>query len=95
MESPTLVSAILHDGVVGCGGGNREAKHVPQQFHARKDFGGMRCILVCHPHLTIIICRTAVWAQACGSERKTSFVIIVHLCFIQCLRSFLDRLLVC
>ena len=48
------------------------------------------CILVCHPHLTIIICRTAVWAQACGSERKTSFVIIVHVGFIRCPRSFLD-----
>ena len=32
----------------------------------------MWCIFVCHPHLTIIICRTAVWAQACGSEHKTS-----------------------
>ena len=41
------------------------------------------CIFVCHPHLTIISCRTAVWAQACGSERKTSFVIIVHLWFIR------------
>ena len=43
-----------------------------------------------HPHLTIIICRAAVWAQACGSESKTSFVIIVHLWFIRCPRSFLD-----
>ena len=47
------------------------------------------CILVCHPHLTIIICRTAVWAQACGSEHKTSFVIIVHLWFICVLDCFL------
>ena len=39
------------------------------------------CIFVCHPHLTIILCLTAVWAQACGSEHKTSFVIIVHLWF--------------
>ena len=41
-------------------------------------------ILVCHPHLTIIICCTAVWAQACGSEHKTSFVIIVHHWFNWC-----------
>ena len=47
-------------------------------------FWCMWYILVCHPHLTIIICLTAVWAQACGSERKTSFVIIVHLWFIRC-----------
>ena len=26
----------------------------------------MWCIFVCHPHLTIIICRTAVWAQLFG-----------------------------
>ena len=31
-------------------------------------FGCMWCVLVGHPHLTIIICRTAVWALACGSE---------------------------
>ena len=36
-------------------------------------FGSMWCILVCHPHLTITICCVAVWAQACGLERKTSF----------------------
>ena len=42
----------------------------------------MWCILVCHHHLTIILCCIAVWAQACGSEHKTSFVIIVHLWFI-------------
>ena len=47
-------------------------------------FCGMWRILVCHPHLTIILCCVAVWAQACGSERKTSFVIIVHLWFIWC-----------
>ena len=41
------------------------------------------CVLVCHPHLTIIICCTAVWAQTCGLEHKTSFVIIVHLWFIR------------
>ena len=34
--------------------------------------------------------QTAVWAQACGSERKTGFVIIVYLWFIRCPRSFLD-----
>ena len=44
--------------------------------------GPMWCIFVCHPHLTIIICCPAVWAQACGLERKTSNVIIVHLWFI-------------
>ena len=41
------------------------------------------CIFVCHPHLTLIShCLTAVWAQACGSEHKTSFVIILHHRFI-------------
>ena len=45
--------------------------------------GEMWCILVCDPHRTIIICCTAVWAQACGLEHKTSFVIIVHLWFIR------------
>ena len=48
----------------------------------------MWCIFVCHPHLTIISCRTAVWAQACGVEHATSFVIIVHLWFIWRLQSF-------
>ena len=48
----------------------------------------MWCILVCHPHLTIILCCTAVWAQACGLENKTSFVIIVHLWFIWRLHLF-------
>ena len=38
-------------------------------------FRCMWCVLVCHPHLTIII----------------SFVIIVHLWFIRCPRSFLDN----
>ena len=33
----------------------------------------MCCIFVCHPHLTIISCCTAVWAQACGSEHKNKF----------------------
>ena len=42
----------------------------------------------CRPHLTNIICCTAVWAQACGLERKTSFVIIVHLWFIRRPRLF-------
>ena len=37
-------------------------------------FGCMWCILICHLHLTsIIICLTAVWAQACGSEHKNKF----------------------
>ena len=38
----------------------------------------MSCLCVCHPHLTSIIVLTAVWAQACGLEHKTPFVIIVH-----------------
>ena len=42
-------------------------------------FWGMWCILVCHPHLTIIPCCTAVWAQACGLDHKTSFVTSLHL----------------
>ena len=36
-------------------------------------FWGMWCILVCHPHLTIILCCIAVWAQACGLGYETSF----------------------
>ena len=36
--NPTLVSAILNDGIVGCGGGNGEAEHVPQQFHCKEGF---------------------------------------------------------
>ena len=28
------------------------------------------CIFICHPHLTSISCCSAVWAQACGLERK-------------------------
>ena len=46
------------------------------------------CIFFRHPHLTSIFSCTAVWAQACGLERKTSFVIIVHLWFIWRLPSF-------
>ena len=38
IESPTLVSAILNDGVVACGGGSGEAEHVPQQFHCKEGF---------------------------------------------------------
>ena len=41
----------------------------------------MRCLfrfMWCHPHLTIILCCTVVWAKACGLEHKTSLVIIVH-----------------
>ena len=30
--------AILNDGVVGCGGGNGDAEHVPQQFHCKEGF---------------------------------------------------------
>ena len=30
------------------------------------------CLLVCHPHLTIIICCPVSWAQACGVEHKTN-----------------------
>ena len=37
-ESPTLVFAILNDGVVGCGSGHGEAEHVPQQFHDKEGF---------------------------------------------------------
>ena len=38
IENPTMVSTILNDGVVGCGGGNREAEHMPQQFHGKGGF---------------------------------------------------------
>ena len=38
IESPTLVSAILNDGVVGCGGGTGDAELVPQQFHGKEGF---------------------------------------------------------
>ena len=38
IENPTLVSSILDDGVVGCGGGIGEAEHVPQQFHCKEGF---------------------------------------------------------
>ena len=38
IENPTLVSVTLNDGVVGCGGGNGEAEHVPQQFHCKERF---------------------------------------------------------
>ena len=38
IANPTLVSAILNDGVVGCDGGNGEAEHVPQQFHCQEGF---------------------------------------------------------
>ena len=51
-------------------------------------FWGMWCIFVCHTLLTSIILCTAVWAQACGLEHKTSFVMIVHLWFIRRLPSF-------
>ena len=32
----------------------------------------LSCLFVCHPHLTSIIALTAVWAQPCGLEHKTS-----------------------
>ena len=38
IENPSVVSAILNDGVVGCGGGIGEAEHVPQQFHCKEGF---------------------------------------------------------
>ena len=34
----------------------------------------MWCIFVCHPHLTTIICCTAVGAQACGLERVSCII---------------------
>ena len=49
------------------------------------------CILVCHHHLTIILCCTAVWSQACGFDHKTSFVIFFHLWFIRRPQLFLLR----
>ena len=39
-------------------------------------------ILVCHPHLTIFLRCTAVWAQACGLDHETSFVTFLHHRFI-------------
>ena len=38
IENPTLVSAILIDGVVGCGGGTGDAERVPQQFRGKEGF---------------------------------------------------------
>ena len=38
IENPTLVSAVIHERVVGCGGGNGDAEHVPQQFHDKEGF---------------------------------------------------------
>ena len=62
---------------------------VAENYHSRRRGGHqLWCIFICHPHLTSIICCTGVWAQACGLERKTSFVIIVHLWFIRRPRSF-------
>ena len=62
--------------------------HTEEHIVARKGDRLVWCIFICHLHLTSIICCTAVWAQACGLERKTSFVIIVHLWFIRRPRSF-------
>ena len=38
IENPTLVSVILIDGVVGCGGGTGDAERVPQQFRGKEGF---------------------------------------------------------
>ena len=38
IENPTLVSAVINERVVGCGGGNGDAEHVPQQFHGKEGF---------------------------------------------------------
>ena len=35
IENPIVVSAILIDGVIGHGGANVEAEHVPQPFHCK------------------------------------------------------------
>ena len=42
IENPTLVSAILNDIVVGCGGGTADAERVPQQFHGADLHVGLR-----------------------------------------------------
>ena len=49
------------------------------------------CIFINHPHLTIIPCCTVVWALVCGLYDKTSFVIFLHLRFIQRPQLFLPR----
>ena len=38
IEHPTLVSAVINDRAIGCGGGNDEAEHVSQQFHGKEGF---------------------------------------------------------
>ena len=38
IENPTLVSAVLNARVVGYGGGNGDAEHVPLQFHYMEGF---------------------------------------------------------
>ena len=38
IENPTLASAVINERVVGCGGGNDDAEHVPQQFHGKERF---------------------------------------------------------
>ena len=35
---PTLVSVILNERFVGCGSGNGDAEHMPQQFHGEEGF---------------------------------------------------------
>ena len=60
-----------------------------EKIHAQYQWS-LWCIFVCHPHLTLISCCAAVWAQACGSEHKTSFFIILHHRFIWRPCLFLD-----
>ena len=38
IENPTLHSAILNEGVVGCGAGTGDAENVPQQLHGKEGF---------------------------------------------------------
>ena len=47
----------------------RKAQMLQQTQHTAKP---LSCLFVCHPHLTSIIALTAVWAQPCGLEHKTS-----------------------
>ena len=58
-------------------------RHMVDVHKTVAEFREVWCILVCHPYLTIIPCCTAVWAQACGLDHKTSFVISHHLWFIR------------
>ena len=47
----------------------RKPQTLQQTQHTAKP---LSCLFVCHPHLTSIIALTAVWAQPCGLEHKTS-----------------------